>query len=74
MEEFRGQIEEYRAIKDVIRKHGIWGWRSGGIAAELDKVLSRKPSADITDVREDLERVVARLQRMEETEEAEATT
>jgi len=74
VEEFRGRNEEYRAIMEVIRKHGIWGWRSGGVAAELDKALSRKPSADIADVREDLERIVSRLQRMEATEDAEAVT
>ena len=35
---------------------------------ELDKVLSQKPSADVSDVRRDLERIVARLQSMEAEE------
>lgn len=64
--EFRRYYERYSAIQDVLHRHHIYGWSANGdVAAELDKVLSRKPTDDVGDIRRDLERIVARLQNME---------
>ena len=68
MRGFREQYQAYRAIRDVLKKHHIYGWRSD-IAAELDKVLTRKCPGDISSIRSSLEGIVNRLERMEETEE-----
>ena len=63
---FKQQYEVYKAIQDVIHKHGIWVFRPSDAAAELDKALSKSVTDDITDIRQDMERIAARLKRMEE--------
>lgn len=68
---FKGHYETYKAIQGALHKHGIYGWHTT-VADEVDKALSRKPSADVKDIRRDLERIVDRLQRMEAA--AEETT
>lgn len=71
MKGFREQYKEYRAIRDVLNKHHIYGWRSN-IAAELDKALTRKCPEDISDIRNSLECIVNRLERMEQTAEGDS--
>lgn len=66
---FKRSYDEYKEIKKVLEKHNIYGWRSGGEAAELDKALTRKCPEDISIIREKLEGVVLKLKRMEETQE-----
>ena len=66
--EFKSRSDNYRAIMEVLRKHGIWGWNSGEIAKDLDQALSRKPAEDVADIRRDLENITRRLRQMEETE------
>lgn len=65
---FKQQYEVYKAIQDVIHKHGIWVFRPSDAVAELDKALSKSVPDGITDIRQDMERIAARLKRMEERE------
>lgn len=66
---FKHEYENHKAIQKVLQKHQIYGWRSGGIAEELDKVLCRRPTEGVVEVRKSLERIVDRMKRMEKTEE-----
>lgn len=66
---FEKTYKEYQEIRKVLEKHQIYGWRLEGIAAELDKALSRKPVEDVKAVRASLERVVNQLKAMEEKPE-----
>ena len=50
----------------MIHKHGIFVFRPSDAAAELDKALSKPVPDGITDIRQDMERIAARLKRMEE--------
>ena len=63
---FKQQYEVYKAIQDVIHKHGIWVFRPSDAAAELDKALSKSVPDGIADIRQDMERIINRLKRMEE--------
>lgn len=63
---FRQSLDTYKAIQQVLEKHHIYGWRRG-IATELDKALSRKCPEDISSIREGLQRMVERLERIEVT-------
>lgn len=63
---FKRQYAAYQEITRVLQKHQIYGWRSGDIAAELDKALERKCPEDVSDIRQALERLVERMKRMEE--------
>jgi hypothetical protein len=67
---FKRQQAEYKAIKKVLGDHGICGWRRGGIEKELDEALSRTCPEDVGRIREELERIVERMKRMEEQKEA----
>lgn len=64
--QFRQHYEVYKAIQDVIHKHGIWVFQPSDAATELDKALSKSVPDGITDIRRDMERIVERLKRMEE--------
>lgn len=64
--QFRQSYEIYKAIQDVMHKHGIWLFRASDAAKELDKALSRKCPEDISSVRQSMEHIVERLKRMEE--------
>ena len=50
----------------MIHKHGIWVFRPSDAAAELDKALSKSVPDGIADIRQDMERIINRLKRMEE--------
>ena len=64
--EFKRQYEIYKAIQDVIHKHGIWVFRASDAAVELDKALSKTVPDGIADIRKDMERITNKLKRMEE--------
>lgn len=64
---FRKDRAEFEAIKQVLQKHGIYGWRHGGVAGELDRALSSSSCpVDIEEIRGWLETIVGRLKRIEE--------
>lgn len=70
LEEVRGfkeQYENYRAIREVLKKHRIYGWRARDIAQELDEALTRKCPEDVSSVRKAMEDIVERMKRMEES-------
>lgn len=67
---FKQDLDRYRAIGKVLDKHHIYDWPRG-IAEELDRALSRKCPEDLSSIRETLEGVVRRLERMEKTEKGE---
>lgn len=64
--QFRQNYEIYKAVQDVMHKHGIWIFKPEQAAAELDKALARKCPEDISSVRQSMEYIVERLKRMEE--------
>lgn len=68
---FKEAYDEYKKIIAVLRKHNIWGLGST-MPAELDKALSEGDTRDLKSIRMDLERVVARIVRMEEKANREA--
>ncbi|WP_295761105.1 hypothetical protein [uncultured Oscillibacter sp.] len=69
VEAFRQNYEIYKAVQDVMHKHGIWIFRASDAAKELDKALTRKCPEDISSVRQSLEGILYRLKRMEEAGE-----
>lgn len=70
---FERQYEVYKAIMDVLHKHGIWLYNSSDAATELDKALSKTVPNDITDIRRSAERVVERLRVIEARGKQEGT-
>lgn len=64
--QFRQNYEIYKAVQEVMQKHGIWIFRADQAAEELDKALSRKLPKDITDIRKSMELMLDRMKRMEE--------
>lgn len=72
VEKFKRERMDYEAIKEVLKKHKIYGWRHGGSAAEeLDITLSQACPADIIEIRRQLENVVDRLRDVEERRKGE---
>lgn len=67
--QFRQSYEIYKAIQDVMHKHGIWIFRASEAAKELDKALSRKCQEDISSIRRSVENIVERLKQMEKRNE-----
>ena len=67
--QFRQSYEIYKAIQDVMHKHGIWIFRASDAAKELDKALSRKCPEDISSIRRSVENIVERLKQMEKRNE-----
>ena len=69
VKQFKEQRDEYLKIKEVLRKHGIYGWRHrGGAAEELDEALKMKCPEDIKDIRIEMETLVRRMKKMEGSE------
>ena len=66
VEAFRQNYEIYKAVQDVMHKHGIWIFRASDAAKELDKALSRKCPEDISSIRQSAEVLLNRLKRIEE--------
>lgn len=64
--QFRQNYGIYKAVQEVMHKHGIWIFRADQAAEELDKALTRKCPEDISSVRQSMEHIVERLKRMEE--------
>ena len=64
--QFRQSYEIYKAIQDVMHKHGIWIFRASDAAKELDKALSRKCPEGISSARMSLESALNQLKRIEE--------
>lgn len=62
---FERQYEAYKAIMDVLHRHGIWGFRAKDIGEELDKALSSRCPSDISDIRRSAERLVGMLRVVE---------
>lgn len=70
VQHFQKQREAFLAIREVCTKHHLWGgMHDEYLAKEIDKALSRRPTEDVKDIRESLERVVNRLRAMEEKSE-----
>lgn len=66
VEVFRRSYGIYKAVQDVMHKHGIWIFKEDQTAQELDKALARKCPEDISEIRKSMEYMVDRLKRMEE--------
>lgn len=64
--QFRQSYEIYKAIQDVMHKHGIWIFQASDAAKELDKALSRKCPEGISSARMSLESALNQLKRIEE--------
>lgn len=62
---FERQYAVYKAIMDVLHKHGIWLFRPSDAAAELDKALSKTVPDGISDIRRSAERLTEQLRAIE---------
>lgn len=65
---YREQRAQYRAIENVLEKHGVFLWNNGPefVAKALDAALERKVPREIVSVRMALEAQVAALKELEE--------
>ena len=63
---FKEQRDAFLEIQRVAHQHGIWGgYHDKGLAEGIDRALKRKAVTDIVEIRNDLERILFKLQQME---------